>query len=823
MKPTSRAGHPTGPHEPTGPAPSRPGPSAGSSDQLWFLARLLERTTQPFALVDFEGRFVRVNLAFAELTGFDLDELLAMRLDDVTPDSSRSASVEPLARLRATGRAERYEKVYRRKDGRTVPVEVTAELYRDAEEVAFGYFTFVADITERKRAERALVESEERFRHLYDEAPVGYHEIDARGTILNINRTECELLGYRREEMIGRPIFDFVDEPEREASRLAVGEKMAGRRSLSHGERTYRTRDGRRLVLAIEDRLVLDDLGQIIGVRSAVQDITERKRTEAALVASERRARALFEGIDDAIFVHDPVGRLLDANPAACRALGYSREELLRLTTHEIDAPEFAEGYEDRVREQFRRGRLTFEGMHRTKSGRLVPVEISSSTIQFEGRPAILSVIRDISERKALEEARRQLDEARWQGAREVEAKNRELTHSEARYRQLTEGCLDAVVVADDRGRVTLFNPSAERTFGCPAADVIGRPLGSLMPKGFCGVDEDNFHACLEAHEPRLLGRTVELRGLRPAGEEFPLELSLNAVEVGGRVQYIGSIRDQTERQRMRDMLVQSEKLASIGLLSAGVAHEINNPLAYIANNLAVLERDMKGVRAMIGAYEGAHDRLAEAVPEVLRQVEELSEECDWPYLRENLDRMLARTRDGVHRVATIVQNLRSLARTSSTKKMEEVLVGELLNSALEMVQGRLRRRSVQVDLEVAPESRWTCVASEISQVLLNLVVNAIQAIEAADRAEGNRLRIAFLDGADEQAVEVADSGPGIPADDLPHLFDPFFTTKPIGEGTGLGLAISHGIVSNHGGRIEVESRPGEGACFRVVLPRKPS
>src|SRR5262249_6554270 len=184
-------------------------------------------------------------------------------------------------------------------------------------------------------------------------------------------------------------------------------------------------------------------------------------------------------------------------------------------------------------------------------------------------------------------------------------------------------------------------------------------------PENLRQAHDRGFERFLRTRDPRIVGRTIELQGRRKNGEEFPLELSLNAVEVEGELQFIGSIRDLTERQRMRAMLMQSEKLASIGLLSAGVAHEINNPLAYIANNLAVLERDLKGVLDLIAAYESTHERLAELAPECLERVQALSDDLDWPYVRENLGRMIARTRDGVQRVANIVQNLRGLARTS--------------------------------------------------------------------------------------------------------------------------------------------------------------
>jgi two-component system NtrC family sensor kinase len=780
--------------------------------QTWFFFRLLESAAQPFVVVNLDLRFVLVNPAFEELTGYSAEELTAMAVEDITPDHWKAPGLKALEQLHATGKSVRYEKEYRRKDGSLVAVEACVDVDRDDSGRIRGYFSFVTDATERKRAEQALRESEEEFRRLYDEAPFGYHEIDAHGRIVKLNRTECEILGYSFEEMIGRPIVDFVADDEREAARIAVEEKLRGERPLHTIERPYVARDGRRMIVAIEERYRYDAEGRIVGIRSTMQDVTARKQTEAALVASERRTRALFEGIEDIVFVHNLEGQILDANPAACRRLGYDREEFLQLKTSDLDDPEFAAGFSDRLKSQLERRHVAFEGRHHTKEGVIIPVDISTSLIQLEDQVAVLAVCRDITERKALEEARRQFAEAESRNAREIEAKNRDLSRSEARYRRLTEGAHDAIIVADSEGRITLFNPAAERTFQYSADEVLGRPLADLIPMA---VRDAKGVAS-------LVGKTVELQGRRQDGEEFPLELSLGALEWEGEIQYIGSIRDQTERQRMRAMLVQSEKLASIGLLSAGVAHEINNPLAYVGNNLAVLERDFKGVLAMMECYEQTHPGLEEADPEQLRKIEEISEDLDWPYVRSNLQRMLTRTREGVQRVANIVQNLRGLARTSPPK-LESVLIPDLIAPALEMIQGRIRRRGVEVVQEHQSVRRVMCVAPQISQVVLNLLVNAIQAIEASSREQGGRIEVKTRAAGEYYVIEIADDGCGIDPEALPKLFDPFFTTKPVGEGTGLGLSISHGIVTGHGGKIEVQSSPGLGTRFRVLLPLNPS
>ena len=630
------------------------------------------------------------------------------------------------------------------------------------------------------------------------------------------------MLGYTREEMIGRPIFDFIDEERREVAKTAVHDKVAQTLPLKTIVRPYRTKDGRRLLVSISERYHLDDAGQVVGLWSTMQDVTARVQTEQALIASERRARALLEGIEDVVIVHDFDGQILDANPAALDRFGYTREELLQLNTRQVDAPDFAQGYEDRLEQQLERGRARFEGRHITRDGRIIPVEMTTSIIRYENSDAILALSRDITERKALEATRRQLAEAELANAQALKAKNEDLSRSEARYRMLTEGSHDAVVVADRDGIITLFNPASERTFGYSADQMVGRPIRDLMPETLRDAHEHGLARFIATRVPHVVGRTVELTGLRKNGESFPLELSLSAVESGGELQFIGSIRDQTERQRMRAMLVQSEKLASIGLLSAGVAHEINNPLAYVANNLAVLERDLKGVLALIEAYEAIEPKLQEIDPTALQQVEEVSEDLDWDYVRSNLPRMLNRTREGVQRVANIVQNLRGLARTSPPK-MEPALLVDLIAPALEMIQGRIRRRGIEICQNHESPCRLPCVASQISQVVLNFLVNAVQAIELNPAERGGKITLFSRPEAEFYRFEISDDGPGIDPESLPRLFDPFFTTKPVGEGTGLGLSISHGIVTGHGGQIEVESELGVGTTFRLLLPLQPN
>ena len=421
---------------------------------------------------------------------------------------------------------------------------------------------------------------------------------------------------------------------------------------------------------------------------------------------------------------------------------------------------------------------------------------------------------------RRVEERTAELSRANTLLTREIADRERAeaaLRTSERMYRQLTEGILDAIVVSDERGRIKLFNPAAQRAFGYAEHEVLGQPLSLLMPPEDREAHEQAMRHYVETREARSLGPTTEQQGRRKGGEVFPMELSLSAIELPEGIVFLGAIHDLTERRRMQAMIVQAEKLASLGLLSAGVAHEINNPLAYVANNLAVLERDCRGLSGLLDAYAQAHPVLAAACPEVAGKIDQIGEAIDLPYIRANLERLLISTRQGVKRISGIVENLRRFARLDQAA-VDRVDLEQAIAGSLELIRGQLEQRQIEVEQHGGGVLPVVCAPAQINQVVLNLLVNAMQAIEATGRAAG-RIEIETRSRGDEVILEVADDGCGIPVEVLPRIFDPFFTTKPVGQGTGLGLAISHGIIVDHGGRFEVESTPGRGSRFRVFLP----
>ncbi len=259
--------------------------------------------------------------------------------------------------------------------------------------------------------------------------------------------------------------------------------------------------------------------------------------------------------------------------------------------------------------------------------------------------------------------------------------------------------------------------------------------------------------------------------------------------------------------------LVQSEKLASLGQLAAGMAHEINNPVAYVTNNLAVLSREVRAVMEVLQAYRRGAEVLANADPRLAAQVAELEEEADWEWVQENLPRLFDASLDGLSRVRKTVQNLREFARLDAAE-LDELDLNAALTSTLDVLRRDLDEKQISVSTHFEPLPPVVCRPGKIHQVFLNLLLNAVQASPAQGRIE---LRTAAV--RDDAVVEVQDHGCGIDPAHLPRLFEPFFTTKAVGQGAGLGLSICYGIVRDHGGSIDVDSQLGRGSTFRVRLP----
>jgi signal transduction histidine kinase len=264
--------------------------------------------------------------------------------------------------------------------------------------------------------------------------------------------------------------------------------------------------------------------------------------------------------------------------------------------------------------------------------------------------------------------------------------------------------------------------------------------------------------------------------------------------------------------QLAQDQLMQSEKLASIGQLAAGVAHEINNPVGYVFSNFGTLERYLDDLFRMLAAYEEAEPLLA-ATPAGAR-LATLRAEIELDYLKEDVRTLMAESCEGIKRVRKIVQDLKDFSHVDTRQEWEWVDLHKGIDSTLNIVNNEIKYKADVVKLYgTLPEVQ--CLPSELNQVFMNLLVNAAHAINK----ERGTIVVRSGTCGDEVWVEVEDDGCGIEKDKLKRVFDPFFTTKPVGKGTGLGLSLSYGIVKKHGGRLELDSEPGRGTRMRVALP----
>jgi len=602
--------------------------------------------------------------------------------------------------------------------------------------------------------------------------------------------------------------------------------------------------------LASHTARALTGLRQIEEIRrlqqTQEQHAEELARSEAALREQTRILQSILDSIGDGVVVADSSARFLVFNPAAKRILGHGRAEMpaQEWSRHfEIFLPDRQTPYpvENLPLMRAIRGEATDEA----ELYIAYPSRDDGTWILVTGRPLRdeqgtlqggVVVFHDITLRKKADrrlaaqyEATRVLAEADspGQSSRKILETICESLDWELgafwRVDSRTEQLRCAAIWHRPSGPAPAFESQTRdaalgRGVGLPgrvwqdAAPVWIPELASdtNFPRQEAAL-RDGLHAAFAV--PILLrGDTLGVleffsRATRPTDVAILEMMNSVGTQIG---QFI-------ERHRMRTRVIQSEKLASLGMLSAGVAHEINNPLAYVANNLAVIERDVRFLLALLAIYEQAGESIAAAQPELSQQIEQLDARFDLAYVKENMEKTLQSTRQGVKRVADIVQNLRGFARLDRAAA-EQADIHEALRSALEMLRGRLDRRKITVDEHLGELPLVAGSPAQLNQVFLNLLVNAMQAIESTHRVDG-RITITTAVDDGEVVVGVADNGCGIPEDILPQIFDPFFTTKGVGDGTGLGLTITQGMVQDYGGRLLVESVPGQGTCFRVILP----
>jgi PAS domain S-box-containing protein len=617
----------------------------------------------------------------------------------------------------------------------------------------------------RKRAEEALRQSEERYRTIIEDMDEGYFELDLVGNFTVTNDANCRNLGYTREELLGMNYSRVVSEEDPEAVRQGLKHMFkTGQPGLGLHRKILR-KDGSIRFAEVSMFPMRGNDGKIIGFRGIGWNITERKRAEEALRQSEERYRLLVENANEAIIVAQD-GILKFANVRTEELTGYEKEELTSMPFLQLIYPDDGDMVVERHLKRLKGEVLPAVYPFRfvRKDGSVGWVEINAVLITWEGRPATLNFLTDITERQRAEEALRQ---------------------SEERFRKIfEEGPFGIVVTSRDR-RFFSANPAFCQMLGYTAEEMSSRTFLDVTHPEHRAADRENVDKMWRDENPHYM---TEKRYIAKNGDIRwgSVSTSLIRGQDGQPLYALAMVKDITERKKAEEERRQlelkaqvSSRLASVGELAAGVAHEINNPLTAVTGYAQLL----------------------------------LERDDITPGMRKDL----VAINDGAMRVAGIVQRL--LAFSRQTKPGRKLLnISQLVESTLVLRDYHLKANNIKVTTKLAPDLPQTVAdPGQIQQVMLNLIVNAEKEMKLAHGKGKLTISTEKSDGTIK--ISVKDDGPGIKPEVLERIFDPFFTTREVGEGTGLGLSLCYGIVAEHNGRIYAENNTGKGATFVVELP----
>lgn len=705
---------------------------------------------------DLQHRVLWVNPAAAQSVNSTPEQLVGRYCYEIWHGRSTPCAGCQVAKARDTGEPQEGE--MSTPDGRIwlihgYPVKDASGKVTDLIEVTLN-------ITERKR-------SQEMYETILRTAIDSFWLADMEGRFLEVNDAYCRLTGYSREELLKMKISDVeaVEASEETARRIQKIQQVG----YDRFESRHRCKDGRIVDVEVSVSYLPGDTGRMVVF---VRDITERKRAMEAIRLSEERYRSVVENANEAISVVQN-GIIKFANAKVAEVTGYTVEELNAMPAEKLIHPDDRERVMSYHTERMKSNiaPASYELRIIDKQGRTRWLERHATTITWEGEPAALVLDTDITERKQAEEA---------------------LMKSEERYRLIAENTRDVIITTDMDLKVTYVSPSVRYLSGYSPEEVLDTPVDKLLTPASLGgttkvLREELEQARTQPGEPGR-SRTLELEVVRKDGSTLWAEARVSFLRdaKGQPVGLIGVLRDITERKKAEEERKKLElkaqiasRLASVGEMVAGIAHEINNPLTGIIGYAQLL---------------ASRQDLPEDVKKDLKIIN-----------------------DGAQRVAGVVQRLLTFSRQVKPER-RLVDINELVENTLALRAYSLRMNNIEVITKLDPHlPRIVVDPGQIQQVLLNLIVNAETAMKAVRRKRRLTITTRKVDSVIE--IKVKDNGHGIKPEIMDRIFDPFFTTRPAGEGTGLGLSLCYGIVTEHNGRIYVESKPGRGATFVVELP----
>jgi PAS domain S-box-containing protein len=591
-----------------------------------------------------------------------------------------------------------------------------------------------------------IMRSQRSFKELIDSFDDPACAVSLDGTLRTVNRRVSELTGLPYTELIGQKVYELVEEPTQEELERGLGRFLEKKRWA--GTVRIRLKNSSRPLYfdCVLNAIAKGD--EVVGASMLGRDVTEQREKEL-------RFTELFETLQEGVYFSTPDGQLLDANPALVSMLGYTeRRELLAVRPSELNVdpgqPVLGRAADDRG------GIRTREIKLRRKDGNAA-VFLDSSRAVWDASGNIIryqGTLVDITEKRKME---------------------RQLAQQEEFRRRLLESFPDLILVVDLEERYTFVSSRSRDILGYEPQDMMGKKISEIEESS---SDLASLYQTVASGKQAFASSEYGARHRNGSWRTMRASASQLVDDEGKINGVIISLRDITIERKLEQQVVQSERLAAMGAMIGGVAHELNNPLTTILGNSELLLDNVSD--------EGARRRIA-----LLQQ--------------------------DARKAAEIVKNLTYFSRPPAPGKTK-INVTEVVERTLNLHAYSLRKNNITIDfLKEAGMPYALGDPHQLMQVFLNLIVNAEQAIrETRDRGT---LRIRLGKGEATVWVSFQDDGPGIPKENLPSIFDPFYTTKRPGRGTGLGLSICKSVMKEHNGSVEAANGPGGGAVFTVTLP----
>lgn len=624
----------------------------------------------------------------------------------------------------------------------------------------------IAELEKLEKEHRQIEEELRRSREFLDRILNSMYEnvvvISPDYTIVDINDCFKRFYGKTRNEIIGCKCYEIIYQVYQPCTGIEHPcplKEILRTKFAVNTEYIHKDKHGKNLVLDIGAFPMINLDGEVENVVEIQQDITERKRAQEALYESEEKYRSLVKNVKLGIFrsTPGPTGKFLEVNPAMEKITGYTREELLKINVCELFMnPEEREPILEET--AMAEGTVTKELNFKKKDGTGIVVSDTKAAVTDNTGKILYfdGILEDITQRKQAEE---------------------ELRESEERYRALFESTYDIVQSVAPDGHFIFVNTAWLKILGYTEAELPGMKLFDIIHQKYLEYCKEKFVKVMAGESVHNIQATFVAKD----GRLIQVEGSVIPRIINGKVMATqGFFRDITERKKMEEQLMVTDRLASVGELAAGIAHELNNPLTGVIGFSELL--------------------LEKNIPDEIKED-------------------IAIIHHEAMRAAEVVKKLLTFARKHTPSK-QPVNINSIIASVLGLRAYEHKVSNIKVINRFATDLPDIVADSfQLQQVFLNIIINAEYAMEEAHKRgimtiitekEGNIVRVIF-----------ADDGPGISKDNMGRVFDPFFTTKEVGKGTGLGLSICHGIITEHSGRIYAQSESGKGATFMVELPVK--